>query len=87
MNAHLLTSEDPVLTAQWPAIHLHCTRLDPGLEPGTGVLGQRPRQGLVEAETSGFRGESERVRAELSRGLGSRRCSGGIRYTPRTYTA
>jgi hypothetical protein len=86
-DTDLLPAKHPVLAPQRPAIDLDGARLDPGLEPGAGILRQRLGQCLIKAHPRGFAGEGERMHPELPRGFRGRKSTCGIRYTPRTHPA
>ena len=75
------------LAAQRPAVHLDRASLDPALQPRARILRQRARQGLVEPQPGGIRGQRQRVRTELRRAGRGRKSSRWIRYTSPVYTA
>ena len=65
LDAHLLPAQHLVLGPQRPALDRDRPRLDPGAQACPGVLGQRLREGLVEAQPGRLRCQREGMGAEL----------------------
>jgi hypothetical protein len=67
LDADLLSANDLVPPSKLPTIDLDGPALDPTLQSGPGILGQQPRERLIEPQPGQLERQFERMAAELGR--------------------